>query len=389
MKAHLRYWLTTILASMVIGSVSGQAKQTQKDKHLVRIGELLITATSIEDGPANRQFGLPHRLFTVHIRVQNVGRGFPCTSLTSYLTVEPFYQYSPNNNFYPGQPSIHELLPGEVAEGQYSFDIRDGVVPKELVLKAIDSRETRCQQRIDWGAVWHYRTEAEIPIEGLPVESKSQRQLSSSQREPLAPLSVAKEQIPTAEFDHQHETLQQVADSLLMDDGFEYRVIDYGIGQVQIRSDLGEYDSLSPPVFWMELGITNRSEHLLGTPRYSPSAAAALGVRDNWGNEYKAWCPLVMPMWRQNSLPVPARKVDSYKPQESNQDLAVIPLRDFVEGISELRVYLNRYSGDRVAHFFSLRSPMLRNRNFLCDQLKPSATELNVTAGEEALRLHR
>ena len=119
----------------------------------------------------------------------------------------------------------------------------------------------------------------------MPLESKSQSQLSSPQSEPVAHPSDAKEQIPATAFDHQPETRQQVGDSLRMDDGFEYRVIDYGIGQVQIRSDLGEDESLSQPVFWIELGVTNSSEQMLGTPRYSPSATAALAVLDNWGNE--------------------------------------------------------------------------------------------------------
>lgn len=66
----------------------------------------------------------------------------------------------------------YELLPGETAEGQYSFDIRDGVAPKELLLKAVDSREERCVEHPGWGLPWHYRSVARIPIEGLPARGE-------------------------------------------------------------------------------------------------------------------------------------------------------------------------------------------------------------------------
>lgn len=154
---------------------SGKPQKTKvKDTHSVRMGDLLVAATSIEDGPPHGRSGPPHRTFVVHVRIQNVGKQFPCTSLNAYLAVEPFYEY-PAWLLLEGQPWTHELLPGETAEGQYSFEIRDGVVPKELLLKAQDSRETRCTEHPDWASTWHYRSEARIPIEGLPADGELTR----------------------------------------------------------------------------------------------------------------------------------------------------------------------------------------------------------------------
>jgi hypothetical protein len=148
-------------------------KTKLKDTHSVRMGELLVAATSIEEGPSNTRSGPPHRIFAVHVRIQNVGKRFPCTSLNAYLVVEPFYEY--HASWSEDQPSTHEQLPGETREGQYSFDIRDGVVPGELLLKAEDSREARCTEHPDWGSIWHYQSEARIPIKGLPAEGELTR----------------------------------------------------------------------------------------------------------------------------------------------------------------------------------------------------------------------
>src|SRR5437899_685786 len=135
MRSVWRSWGAILFAALTIGVDHGHAKQMDKDKHTVRMGELLVSAISIEDGPSNRISGPPHRIFGVHVRIQNVGKQFPCTTLKAYLVVKPFYEYPPSMLF-EDQPSPNELLPGQTAQGQYTFDIRDGVVAKELLLKA-------------------------------------------------------------------------------------------------------------------------------------------------------------------------------------------------------------------------------------------------------------
>ena len=152
---------------------------------------------------------------------------------------------------------------------------------------------------------------------------------------------------------------------------------------MQIRSALSDENALSQPVFWIEFRIANASEHLLGVPRYSPSETAALTLVDNWGNDYKAWCPFVKVIWSHAALPLPPRKPGRYKPQESSLDLAVTTVEEFVKEIAELRVYLNRYPGERNWHFFSLRQPMGRRRNLLQGQTEPPPAQLAIETGKE------
>ncbi len=154
-------------------------KGLSKDTHSVRMGELLVSADSVENFPAGSS-GLAHEVFTVHVQMHNVGKQFPCTQLTVYLLVEPFYQYAEMLNGH--EPSTSELLPGEITEGQYSFDIREGVVPKELLLKAQEGTEERCATHRDWGSVWHWQDSATIPLKGLTDTSNSK--MPAAEEEP-------------------------------------------------------------------------------------------------------------------------------------------------------------------------------------------------------------
>src|SRR5439155_22127565 len=117
--------------------------------------------------------------------------------------------------------------------------------------------------------------------------------------------------------------------------------------------------------------------------RFSPSGHLASVVVDNWGNDYRPRRPLVEAVWSQATLPLPSRTLSRYKPQESTLDLAVIPVEELVKEIAELRVYLNRYPGERDWHFFSLHDPMVRRRNMLQGQIEPSTSQLAVEIGDE------
>jgi len=74
--------------------------------------------------------------------------------------------------------------------------------------------------------------------------------------------------------------LPQRGNAIIMDDGLEYAVIDYGLGKIQVRSSDNE-DSFSPQVFWVKFRIANRTEHSILKSSYS-----IWDVTDNWGNSY-------------------------------------------------------------------------------------------------------
>jgi hypothetical protein len=378
--------LVKVGASIGASVASGPGRKTQnaklKETYSARISELRISATSAEEGPVDAtRPGPPHRMLIVHVRIQNISKRFPCTSLTASLRVEPFYEYPALLS--QEQPSTDELLPGEAVEGQYSFDIRDGVVPDELVLTARESQETRCTEHPDWGSIWHYRPEARIPMAGLSVQDESANEPDSPANNPETAVTDESVRQVTTRAEQEPAFTQEPGTAIVMDDHFEYRVVDYGVGGVQIRPALSDPDALSQPVFWIEFRVTNVSEHLLGAPRFSPSEAGALAVVDNWGNSYQAWCPSVRSIWGQATLPVPERKVGRYKPQESSLDLVVIPVNEFVKDIDEVRVYLDRYPGYAKWHFFSIRNPLTRRKNLLKDELRPPSAQLAVSTGSE------
>lgn len=172
---------------------------------------------------------------------------------------------------------------------------------------------------------------------------------------------------------------EQPGNTILMDDGFEYRLVDYGVGRLELRHDF------SPPVFWMKFRITNTSEHLLGTSRYDPSRGW-IKVADNWGNTYEANSP--GQAYGVDWEPVPSRAGGSSKPGGANYEVVQIPLSEFVADIHELHAYLefpyyvHPLRSERY-HLFALREPMSRHRDWLRDQSEPSATELRVTTGVE------
>src|SRR5437879_4182352 len=88
----------------------------------------------------------------------------------------------------------------------------------------------------------------------------------------------------------QLEVEEQESNAILMKDGFEYRIIDYGVGRIQVRNQDAktttvpktkprfgpilpkpkELSDFTEQLFWVEFQITNKAEHLIGNPRYFP-----------------------------------------------------------------------------------------------------------------------
>lgn len=177
---------------------------------------------------------------------------------------------------------------------------------------------------------------------------------------------------------------ERLGNTMLLDDGFEYELLDYGVGGLQLRADKTQRDWLSPPVFWIEVRVTNESPHLPEWSRYWPWASS-VSVVDNWGNTYSAWGPLVViRTFRPGdgmTLPLPAPGNGRFKPGESRSDLCALALSEFVPDIHELRISL---AGPSPHKFFALHEPMSRHRDLLRDQSEPSVAELHVSTGVES-----
>jgi hypothetical protein len=200
---------------------------------------------------------------------------------------------------------------------------------------------------------------------------------------------------------------EQESNVILMKDGFEYRVIDYGVGRIQVRNHARsttvpetkprlvpvptlpkpkELSDFSEQVFWVEFQITNKAEHLIGNPRYFPTINP-LRATDNWGNAYSLRYPTFTDVggsWFGAELPIPGGSEgrEHYKPNESSWALRLVSLEQFVAQVKELRIDLaNQF--DYPKFHFKVEEPLSRQRDLLRSQVEPNPQELRVKAVTE------
>lgn len=175
---------------------------------------------------------------------------------------------------------------------------------------------------------------------------------------------------------------EQIGNSVVMDDGFEYAILDYGVGQVQVRST-EKANSLSPNLFWVKVAIRNTDQHLIKTPRYFQTFNS-WRVQDNWGNSYYLKAPDASDVggnWRDASLPIPEEQKSrrSYKPGETSWDVKVLHLKELVNDISEFQIYLVTHQLlHPTSYFFRIAQPLARQRNLMRSQADPEPSELQM-----------
>jgi len=183
-------------------------------------------------------------------------------------------------------------------------------------------------------------------------------------------------------------THTQAGNSVLMDDGFEYAVLDYGVGQFQVRT-ADKLNSLSPNVFWVKLGIRNTEEHLIKRPRYI--SIDPLRVQDAWGNTYSLRHPELSDVggnWIDASLPIPDEQKSrtTYKPGETSWDIKILHLNELVSDVGELQIYLVTHQIlNPKSYFFRIAQPLTRQRNLMRDQPDPDPSELQIRIVTETI----
>jgi hypothetical protein len=91
--------------------------------------------------------------------------------------------------------------------------------------------------------------------------------------------------------------------------------------------------------------------------------------------------------WRDASLPIADwdKNRETYKPGESSLDLRIIHTRDFVDGITELRIYIEHQFNSGKNYYFRIARPMERGTNLLQDQPEPDSSQLQVKVVTEML----
>jgi hypothetical protein len=236
-----------------------------------------------------------------------------------------------------------------------------------------------------------------LSLLGLPANTGQ----SVTQVQPPAKAQPPARQVPTpAVAQQKFEVEEHQSNVIPMKDGFEYRVIDYGVGRIQVRNqgartapvpetkprfgpilpkpkELGDF---TEQVFWVKFQITNKEENLIGNARYFPSVLDALRVTDNWGNVYSLRYPNFTDVggnWSGAEIPGGSEGKGRYKPNESSWAVRLIPVDQFVAQVWELRIDLaNQFEYPKF--HFKLEEPLSRQRDLLRSQVEPEPTELGI-----------
>jgi hypothetical protein len=110
-----------------------------RDKHAGKFGDLAlrITRTAMTRSSPDRD------TFVVFLAAENTGTRVVCAELGATLNTSFGLQYRGFTGLsggFPPAPRIREMLPGEIVEGSYKFEIKHGVQPLEVVLKLESAR---------------------------------------------------------------------------------------------------------------------------------------------------------------------------------------------------------------------------------------------------------
>jgi hypothetical protein len=367
--------------------LSQSSQEGQKGTHSARLGDMQITlaAARIASDQDIQDYGLRpragYKVVLIFLRMKNVALYPSCSSLDEWLRVKQGYEYPRYNGPKLQAPETIKVLPTEESSGGFAFEIKDGTEPVsiKLVRNVIVDDFCAASQHRDTHIVGP--ESVSLSLLGLPA--------NTDQSFALRKQPPTREEQPRAVAQQKLETEEQESNVILMKDGFEYRVIDYGVGRIQVRNqgarpilptskELGDF---TEQVFWVKFQITNKAENLIGNAHYFPFVDA-LRVTDNWGNVYSLRYPNFTDLggnWSGVELPIPggSERRGQYKPNESSWAVRLIPADQFVAQVKELKISLaSQYAYPKF--YFKVEEPLSRQRDLRRSQVDPNPSELRV-----------
>ncbi len=138
-----------------------QVSDKSKNKHSGKFGDLAVNVSKLVLTPA--QYEKNRAELEAFVSVANAGKGVICAEFNVTLKTTFNLQY---RGVSGRAPKMHEMLPGESAEGSYVFDIKEGVQPLELVV-SLKSR------RYDGGSsVGNIRCGSDFPFRDVFVSDE-------------------------------------------------------------------------------------------------------------------------------------------------------------------------------------------------------------------------
>jgi hypothetical protein len=371
--------------------------------HSARLGDVQVTviAARIASDQDIQNYGLHPRtgynVALVFLRVKNVAQYPSCSNLDEWLHVKQGYEYPESGAFKLSAPKTNNVLPTEESSGAFVFEIKAGMEPSSLKLVRSVIAESMC-------ATFQHRNTS---LTGPESVSLSLLGLPANTGPAVTPIQSPAKQVPTPTVTQQKFEIQEQQSNVIpMKDGFEYRVVDYGVGRIQVRNqgaktapvpetkprfgpilpkpkELGDF---TEQVFWVKFQITNTAENLIGNARYFPSVLNALRVTDNWGNVYSLRYPDFTDVggnWFGAVIPGGSEGKEQYKPNESSWAVRLIRVDQFVAQVKELRIDLaNQFEYPKF--YFKLEEPLSRQRDLLRSQIDPDPNELGIKVVSEA-----
>lgn len=158
LKEWSRTTLGTTQSQGSTDSTETHASDKAKSKHSGKFGDLAVNVSKLVLTPAHYEKNRAE--LEAFVSVTNAGKGVICAEFNLILKTTFDLQY---HGVSGRAPKMHEMLPGESAEGSYVFDIKDGVQPLELVI-SLKSR------RYDGGSsVGTIRCGSDFPIRDVLV----------------------------------------------------------------------------------------------------------------------------------------------------------------------------------------------------------------------------
>jgi hypothetical protein len=159
--------------------------------------------------------------------------------------------------------------------------------------------------------------------------------------------------------------------AVVLDDAFEYALLDFGVGAVP--EPLLMLRRQSKRFLWVKVQLTSRAKDQLARPVYWSSFNRYSGFppTDNFGNTHPA---------ETRTLRAPKASSGRHQPGESSIELILIPADELLDTIKELHIgfadagrFISRYHG------FVLHQPLARVRDFEPERPDPDLADVPAT----------
>ncbi len=188
--------------------VSTTVRAEDAQKLSQRFGDSVITFLGVEKG--TEVSGSDRHQIAVRLRAENIGKRALCIEFRATMKATFGLEYS--GTYYTPEPfKIRELLPSEKTEGEYTFSVKNGTQPLQLILKPLFQSQTCTRGQESLSAIWHGADELRFDLSSAHTAVEEQATAPQAQQ-PEAPKarvflsdkrgSTAKEAAVKAFFEH-------------------------------------------------------------------------------------------------------------------------------------------------------------------------------------------